>query len=834
VDRADSWETVELFQRQARILSHLNHPGIPRFIDFFTEETEKNIDIYLIQGYIDGKSLAQLIEGGKHFTESEVIEFIHALADILGYLHSFSPPLIHRNIKPNNILIGKDGKVYLVDFGVIKDKLLHDSPVPTATIEESYSYIAIEEFRGQANTASDIYALGATMIYALSHVDPIQMGTMGSRLDFHGLVNISEQFARILTKMVEPDWERRYQSTGQLLIELEELLCQRPSERKWILGKKKIAWIGAAAVIAVMVILGVTMNTKSPPKPEKIKQEARRAKKTTYASYASRIATEKSVYRNNEPIVVNYSGLPGNRKDWITIVRSSAPDNTYNQWFYTKGNKSGNHTFNGVEAGAYEIRLYYDWPRGGYNVLRRHKFTVNAQAKVVEANVETLQPVFPLKVRLFYKGKPVQDFSEATPVFSVFHVDAKKTLTSEAVFNDEYFELQDIPKGPVHLHVDIDTNLANPKKYPGDLIQWGASAKLPEDKEGIDIDLAEIIHLISPQDNRVRMKNTGAVDCQWPSYFDKPIEFEWESLGDDVTYFYTVGTVDCVNHVYYQGNVAKGETRDTSITLELPVSKQNEKYAFHVQAKKHGRWIGRLYIHDEGGSDWNYGFRVNRKETGPAIRGRIMFDGRPVSMLTRIEPSFWFRNEAKGTAESAHAEYRDGRFLIRSLPEGRMGMSINLDLNQENPWSYPGDLRSWTTFQVRETDNPELVVHMRKIIRLIHPQDNGTVMDRWGAPCMEKIAFTSPVTFEWEPLAPDVYYDFSITRMDCLNHYISNGTVAGKTVKETKITIGLPESKENECYGFHITARKEGRRIGMLITHGGNGYGWDYRFRVIQ
>jgi hypothetical protein len=97
---------------------------------------------------------------------------------------------------------------------------------------------------------------------------------------------------------------------------------------------------------------------------------------------------------------------------------------------------------------------------------------------------------------------------------------------------------------------------------------------------------------------------------------------------------------------------------------------------------------------------------------------------------------------------------------------------------------------------------------------------------------MQKITFPNPVTFQWESLDNDVTYDYQITRMDCANNYNSAGTVADGSVAETQLSVALPPSLDNECYGFHLYARQNDQRIGMLMTHGPNGYGWDYRFRV--
>jgi len=88
------------------------------------------------------------------------------------------------------------------------------------------------------------------------------------------------------------------------------------------------------------------------------------------------LAPDKTAYTAGEKITVNVTGLPGNKTDWLTLVKASDPDDTYGQWFYTDGKPSGVFTFDKVPAGEYEIRLYYDWPSGSYNVEGRVKITV--------------------------------------------------------------------------------------------------------------------------------------------------------------------------------------------------------------------------------------------------------------------------------------------------------------------------------------------------------------------------------------------------------------------------------------------------------------------------
>ena len=86
--------------------------------------------------------------------------------------------------------------------------------------------------------------------------------------------------------------------------------------------------------------------------------------------------TQKQIYMPNEQILVQFAGLPGYSGDWITIVRADARFDTYGEWFYANGQRSGTHVFKGMPPGSYEVRVYFNWPAGGYNVQSRHPFTV--------------------------------------------------------------------------------------------------------------------------------------------------------------------------------------------------------------------------------------------------------------------------------------------------------------------------------------------------------------------------------------------------------------------------------------------------------------------------
>ena len=211
-------QIVGQFEREARALAALDHPFIPNFIDSFTVENETEIKFYFVQEFISGRNLAQTVEAGRHFTPGEVIHIGLQMCEILDYLHTRSPPFIHRDIKPSNIMLGSDNQIYLVDFGAVHDQASSDRGITDrkSVVIGTYGYMPFEQFEGRAVLASDIYALGATFIYLLSHKHPIEMQGDALELKFRPHVHCDENMASVLERMVQPHWENRYQNVPEL------------------------------------------------------------------------------------------------------------------------------------------------------------------------------------------------------------------------------------------------------------------------------------------------------------------------------------------------------------------------------------------------------------------------------------------------------------------------------------------------------------------------------------------------------------------------------------------------------------------------------------------
>ncbi|MEZ0374407.1 MAG: protein kinase [Candidatus Sericytochromatia bacterium] len=212
----DAWKTLELFEREARVLAHLDHPGIPRFMGFYSQDPGQDHQACLVQEYISGQTLKAQIESGKRYTESEIMVLATELLGILVYLQQFSPPVIHRDIKPSNIILAETGKPILVDFGAVSENLLHKES-GGSTIVGTFGYMPIEQLDGRAVPGSDLFALGVTLIYALSGLEPGRLEKENLSLNFRPYVQISVSLCRWLDKMIHPDWKQRFHLASEAL-----------------------------------------------------------------------------------------------------------------------------------------------------------------------------------------------------------------------------------------------------------------------------------------------------------------------------------------------------------------------------------------------------------------------------------------------------------------------------------------------------------------------------------------------------------------------------------------------------------------------------------------
>jgi len=226
-------EREALFLRECSLLSSLNHPSIPKLIEYFTADSVSCI----VMEPVSGENLEKkLKESGKPLPVKAALKLARELSMILSYLHNQQPnPLIYRDLKPSNIIITVSGKVKLIDFGIArffnpeKIKDTHVYGTPGFSPPEQYGI-------GQTDKRSDIYSLGATLYFALTIEDPLSFN-----FDFPPArrfnKDMPENLERIITKCLDKSRENRYSDIESLMEDLREveesLSAGSPSTDLW-------------------------------------------------------------------------------------------------------------------------------------------------------------------------------------------------------------------------------------------------------------------------------------------------------------------------------------------------------------------------------------------------------------------------------------------------------------------------------------------------------------------------------------------------------------------------------------------------------------------------
>lgn len=227
IKKVKDWKDEELFKREAETLLSINHNEIPDFIDYFELNIGKKIKYYTVMEFIHGDTLAKRMEF-INYPEYKVIEVIKEIAKILDYLHNLTPPIIHRDIKPTNIVKRKkDGKYVLIDFGSVVDALKPDGD---STVAGTFGYMAPEQFMGKASVKSDYYSLGVVALELLTKKKPEEFMN-GINLDWSE-ANISDYMRDVLSAMLAQNPNDRIGSFKELINVFEEF---KPKKNKKII-----------------------------------------------------------------------------------------------------------------------------------------------------------------------------------------------------------------------------------------------------------------------------------------------------------------------------------------------------------------------------------------------------------------------------------------------------------------------------------------------------------------------------------------------------------------------------------------------------------------------
>ena len=203
-------ESAREFETEVSLLSQLNHPGIVALYDFFCEQGR----VYAVLEYVQGETLKAKVAREGPLPEDEARRIGARVCEILEYLHSLVPAMVHRDVTPENIMITEDGAVKLIDFS------LAARADGTQTMEScgKQSYTPPEQFRNEVDPRSDIYALGATLHFMLTGRDPRPLSVSTPRVL---APDLSESIDAIVQQATRLDMNERYDSVGWMKLELE-------------------------------------------------------------------------------------------------------------------------------------------------------------------------------------------------------------------------------------------------------------------------------------------------------------------------------------------------------------------------------------------------------------------------------------------------------------------------------------------------------------------------------------------------------------------------------------------------------------------------------------
>ncbi|MGQ0702686.1 MAG: serine/threonine protein kinase [Gemmatimonadales bacterium] len=272
--QAADHKAYELFEREAAVLRELRHPAIPLIHSTFRAPWDGAEAAFLVMEYIEGTPLAELIAARRHFDQAEVLNLFVELLGVLDYLHSRVPPVLHRDIKPANLIVRPDGSPALVDFGAVRN-VFRAPDEDGSTIVGTHGYMPYEQYMGQASPASDLYALGATLLHLVTgRAPPDFMGEAG-RLEVPA--GLPEPLRAVLVRMLAPAPADRFQSAREVRAALLGVAVQQAKRGALVPGESESAALATRDTeTGVPVPRYRSQPLELAPPPRELRGETRR------------------------------------------------------------------------------------------------------------------------------------------------------------------------------------------------------------------------------------------------------------------------------------------------------------------------------------------------------------------------------------------------------------------------------------------------------------------------------------------------------------------------------------------------------------------------------
>ena len=243
------------FIKEANLMKQLDHPFLPRIVDIVNQDGK----VYVVMDYIEGRSLATILETYGSQPQQSVIDWGLDLCIALDYLHTRTPPIIYRDMKPANVMLRPDGTVRIIDFGIAREykETMSGTRTDDTTILGTRGYAAPEQFGGigQTDPRTDVYCLGATLYHLLTGQSPADPPyEMYPIRKFNP--DLSPGLEKIIVKCVKQDPDARYQNCAELYYALENY--EKADGAYYVRQRKKLgAFVVSAALTLILAIGGI-------------------------------------------------------------------------------------------------------------------------------------------------------------------------------------------------------------------------------------------------------------------------------------------------------------------------------------------------------------------------------------------------------------------------------------------------------------------------------------------------------------------------------------------------------------------------------------------------
>jgi eukaryotic-like serine/threonine-protein kinase len=210
-------KVLQLFRAEARVLDLLSHARIPNSIECF----ERNGEMFMVQDFVAGADLGKQYLMGRNWSGLEIKDFLLDMLEVLAHVHQHQ--IVHRDIKPENIIQRReDDRYVLIDFGAVKELNATDHNNDSLVVGTA-GYRSPEHLRGEPGFASDIYALGITAIQLLTKTHPSYLPRVADKLSWRESASVSPELANVIDRMIYLQVADRYQSTQEVIADLQQL-----------------------------------------------------------------------------------------------------------------------------------------------------------------------------------------------------------------------------------------------------------------------------------------------------------------------------------------------------------------------------------------------------------------------------------------------------------------------------------------------------------------------------------------------------------------------------------------------------------------------------------